>query len=156
MLAGIAIERVERIRHTLEDRFLALTSTTTGGTSMRLTRAALLTLRRRRALMVWAGVLAIGVPARDRADPRRPARARSHHEPPAGGSRTFAHMTDTIDLALVVMAAIVGATAGAGDLSAGTFRDLVASGCPRRSLFLARIPAALAVTRQLRAPQASA
>jgi ABC-type transport system involved in multi-copper enzyme maturation permease subunit len=113
---------------------------------MRLTRAALLTLRRRRALMIWAGVLAIGVPLVVEL-----VLAILHgHDPvahrPAGGSDTFARMTDTIDLALVVMAAIVGATAGAGDLSAGTFRDLVASGCPRRALFLARVPAALAVS----------
>jgi ABC-type transport system involved in multi-copper enzyme maturation permease subunit len=113
---------------------------------MRLTRAALLTLRRRHALMIWAGVLAIGVPLVVEL-----ILAILHmHDPvvhrPAGGSHTFARMTDTIDLALVVMAAIVGATTGAGDLSAGTFRDLVASGCPRRALFLSRVPAALAVS----------
>jgi ABC-type transport system involved in multi-copper enzyme maturation permease subunit len=118
---------------------------------MRLTRAALLTLRRRRALMIWAGILAIGIPVAVElvlailhvSDPV------THR--PAGGSHTFARMLDTIELLLVVMAAIVGATAGAGDLAAGTFRDLVASGCPRRNLFLARIPAALTVSLGLAA-----
>ncbi len=113
---------------------------------MRLTRAALLTLRRRRALIVWAAILALGVPL-----VIETILAIMHlHDPatnrPAGGARTFARMTDTIDLALVVMASIVGATAGAGDLAAGTYRDLVATGAPRRSIFLSRIPAALALT----------
>jgi hypothetical protein len=39
---------------------------------------------------------------------------------------------------------IVGATAGAGDLGAGIFRELVVTGRSRRALFRARIPGGLA------------
>jgi hypothetical protein len=113
---------------------------------MRLSRAALLTLRRRRALVIWAGLLAIGVPLLIEL---LLAITHAHHpglHRPAGGAATFGRMTDTMELVLVVVAALVGATAGAGDLAAGTFRDLAATGTPRRDLFLARIPAALVLT----------
>ena len=45
-----------------------------------------------------------------------------------------------------VAAVLIGAEAGAGDLAAGVFRDNVLTGRSRMALFLARIPAALAVT----------
>ncbi|MEO9174873.1 MAG: hypothetical protein ABI317_05105 [Gaiellales bacterium] len=118
---------------------------------MRLSHAALLTLRRRRALVIWAGILAIGVPlVLEVVLAIVHANAPALHRP-AGGASTFARLTNTIDVALVVMAVLVGATAGAGDLAAGTFRDLVATGTRRRDLFLARIPAALALTLSLAA-----
>ena len=49
-------------------------------------------------------------------------------------------------LVLATMAAVlIGATSGAGDLSAGVFRNLLSTGRSRRSLFLARIPGGLAL-----------
>ena len=45
-----------------------------------------------------------------------------------------------------VAAILIGAEAGAGDVAAGVFRDNVLTGRPRTALFLARIPAALAVS----------
>jgi ABC-type transport system involved in multi-copper enzyme maturation permease subunit len=44
-----------------------------------------------------------------------------------------------------VCATLVGTTAGAGDLSAGVFKELVVTGRSRRALFAARIPGGLAV-----------
>jgi hypothetical protein len=45
-----------------------------------------------------------------------------------------------------VAAVLIGAEAGAGDLNAGVFRDNVVTGRSRLALFLARIPAALAIS----------
>ena len=42
-------------------------------------------------------------------------------------------------------AILIGAEAGTVDLTAGVFRDLVATGRSRTALFLTRIPAAIAV-----------
>jgi hypothetical protein len=44
---------------------------------------------------------------------------------------------------IVIAATVVGATAGAGDLGAGVFRELVATGRSRSALFCARIPGGL-------------
>src|SRR5262249_58899210 len=44
-----------------------------------------------------------------------------------------------------IAAVLIGATAGAGDLAGGFFRNLVVTGRPRRSLFIARIPGGLVV-----------
>ena len=44
-----------------------------------------------------------------------------------------------------VAAILVGATLGAGDLGAGVFRELVATGRSRLALFAARVPAGLAL-----------
>ena len=44
-----------------------------------------------------------------------------------------------------VVGVIVGATAGAADIEAGVFRDLVATGRSRLALFFARVPGAWAI-----------
>jgi hypothetical protein len=44
-----------------------------------------------------------------------------------------------------VVAILIGATLGAGDLSAGVFRELVVTGRSRVALFAARVPAGLAL-----------
>jgi hypothetical protein len=44
-----------------------------------------------------------------------------------------------------VAAILIGATLGAGDVSAGVFRELVVTGRSRLALFVARIPAGLAL-----------
>jgi preprotein translocase subunit SecG len=66
---------------------------------------------------------------------------------PAGGLERFARMLDVLGVFMGPVAAVlIGAEAGAGDLAAGVFRDNVLTGRSRMALFLARIPAALAVT----------
>jgi hypothetical protein len=69
------------------------------------------------------------------------------HYGPAGGLDHFSHMLDLLGVFMGPVAAVlIGAEAGAGDLAAGVFRDNVLTGRSRLALFLARIPAALAVT----------
>jgi hypothetical protein len=69
------------------------------------------------------------------------------HYGPAGGVHYFSKVLDLLGITLGPAAAIlIGAEAGAGDLAAGVFRDNVLTGRSRIALFLARIPAAVAVT----------
>jgi ABC-type transport system involved in multi-copper enzyme maturation permease subunit len=71
----------------------------------------------------------------------------SAQHPPAGGLDGF---TDSIRLLAIffgpLAAILIGVDAGAGDASAGVFRDLVATGRSRLALFASRVPAALALT----------
>src|SRR5580704_7476758 len=69
------------------------------------------------------------------------------HYPPAGGMNNYGRLLDLLGVYMGPVAAIlIGAEAGAGDLAAGVFRDNVLTGRSRTALFLARIPAAVAVT----------
>lgn len=66
---------------------------------------------------------------------------------PAGGLQHFAKLLDMLGVFMGPVAAVlIGAEAGAGDLAAGVFRDNVLTGRSRMALFVARIPAALAVS----------
>jgi hypothetical protein len=66
---------------------------------------------------------------------------------PAGGLEHYARMLSLLGVFMGPVAAVlIGAEAGAGDLAAGVFRDNVLTGRSSMALFLARIPAALAVT----------
>jgi ABC-type transport system involved in multi-copper enzyme maturation permease subunit len=86
-------------------------------------------------LVIWTGYQVIG----HASDP-------AHHGP-AGGIDHFIRMLDMLGVFMGPVAAVlIGAEAGAGDLAAGVFRDNVVTGRSRWALFLARIPAALAVT----------
>ena len=62
----------------------------------------------------------------------------------AGGADNFTGALDVLAEVGLVAAIIVGVTAGAGDLGAGVFRELVVTGRSRLSLFAARIPGGLA------------
>lgn len=65
---------------------------------------------------------------------------------PAGGLHNYTRLLDMLGVFMGPVAAIlIGAEAGAGDLSAGVFRDNVLTGRSRLALFLARVPAALIV-----------
>ena len=111
----------------------------------RLARAELLKLRRRRGLMAFAAVptivpMVIGygvtlfLHATDAA-----------HHGPAGGISNLAGSLNVLALLGGVAAILIGSTAGAGDLGAGVFRELVVTGRSRTALYAARIPAGLAV-----------
>jgi ABC-type transport system involved in multi-copper enzyme maturation permease subunit len=66
---------------------------------------------------------------------------------PAGGLDHYTRLLNLLGIFMGPVAAVlIGAEAGAGDLAAGVFRDNVVTGRSRFALFLARIPAALAVT----------
>lgn len=63
---------------------------------------------------------------------------------PAGGLEGFTDGIRVLSLLFGALAAIlIGTDAGAGDASAGVFRDLVVTGRSRVALFATRVPAAL-------------
>jgi uncharacterized membrane protein YciS (DUF1049 family) len=64
---------------------------------------------------------------------------------PAGGIENLSGSMDLLTTLSIVAAILIGATLGAGDLSAGVFRELVVTGRSRLVLFAARIPAGLAL-----------
>ncbi len=66
---------------------------------------------------------------------------------PAGGIHRFMLMLTLVGLYTgPIGAAVIGAESGAGDLASGVFRDQVVTGRSRMSLFLAKVPAVVAVT----------
>jgi hypothetical protein len=110
-----------------------------------LARADLLKLRKRRGLfwttaglIVAPQVVAYGILSILHA-------ANPEHHGPAGGIANLGHGMSLLVLIGSIGAIIAGASAGAGDLSAGVFRELVVTGRSRLALFGARIPGGLAL-----------
>ncbi len=109
----------------------------------RLVSADVLKLRRRRGLVVVTSLLTVGavfvtytvMELMHLSDP-------SKHGP-AGGIANLGHGAALLSMLGAVAAAIVAATAGAGDLDALVYRDLVVTGRSRLALYLSRIPAGL-------------
>ncbi|HEY7892468.1 MAG TPA: hypothetical protein VIC05_09695 [Solirubrobacteraceae bacterium] len=112
-----------------------------------MTSADVLKLRKKVGTMVWALVLAVAplvifFIVRAILHSSNP---REHG--PAGGTAGFSDALRLLGLIFGPLAAIlIGAEAGAGDTSAGVFRDLVITGRSRAALFASRVPAALALT----------
>lgn len=111
-----------------------------------LIRIELLKLRKRRGLMAMALLLGVGLvtvvftvkAVRHGIDPQ--------HVVPAGGVKSFENVTDFLGMLAVVIASIIGVTAGAGDAELGVLRDALATGRSRLALFGARAAAATTVT----------
>jgi ABC-type transport system involved in multi-copper enzyme maturation permease subunit len=116
------------------------------GEALTLIRMDVLKLRRRRGLMAIALLIAVGsvgigftVSAiRHGADPL--------HVGPAGGIRSFEDATDFLGTVAIVVAAMIGVTAGAGDAELGVLRDSLATGRSRVTLFASRAVAAVIAT----------
>jgi ABC-type transport system involved in multi-copper enzyme maturation permease subunit len=111
-----------------------------------MTGADILKLRKKRGILIWALVLAIGPPLifltvgaiQHASDPSKWG--------PAGGLSNVSDGLRVIALFFGPLAALlIGVEAGTGDASAGVFRDLVVTGRSRLSLFASRVPAALVV-----------
>jgi len=108
--------------------------------------ADFLKLRKKRGTVVWALVLALAplliffiVKALQHS-----SNPTAHS--PAGGTSGFIDGLRVLAVFFGPLAAImIGTDGGAGDLSAGVFRDLVVTGRSRLALFASRVPAALAV-----------
>jgi len=103
-------------------------------------------LRRRRALMIALIAVNIGLPSlfllirliAHAVDPKSYG--------PAGGYTIFTILTAGVMFTFgYIVAATLGATAGSVDLQEGMFRHLVVTGRSRLALYLARIPAGLAI-----------
>jgi ABC-type transport system involved in multi-copper enzyme maturation permease subunit len=115
-------------------------------TAAQMTGADFLKLRKKRGTLIWALVLTLGpiliyfaVAVIEHAS--NPAKYG-----PAGGAQNFRDGLRVIALFFGPLAAIlIGVEAGAGDASAGVFRDLVVTGRSRLALFASRVPAALAL-----------
>lgn len=114
-------------------------------TAWRLVSAEVLKIRKRRGLIALVTVLTAGAIVATGAvlailhaqDPAKYG--------PAGGLSNLANAAYTLSMLGSVAAVLIGATMGAGDLQAGVFRDLVATGRSRLALFAVRIPGGLAV-----------
>ena len=113
----------------------------------RMISSEILKLRKKRSTIAWTTFLAVAAIAiyylyaalEHSSDPL--------HHGPAGGTAGFARGLQALAIFVgPLAAAMIGAEAGAGDHAAGIFRDLVATGRSRLTLFLVRIPAALLVT----------
>jgi hypothetical protein len=110
----------------------------------RLVRAEVLKLRKRRGLVAITACLTVGAAVVPYAILAILHAANPAHHGPAGGVENLGHVLQVLSMLGSVAAIIAGATAGAGDLAAGTFRELVVTGRSRRALFSARIPGGLA------------
>lgn len=125
-------------------------------TGIRMIRADVLKLRRRRALMAWSGLLFIGAQllfygygaVRHASDPARIG--------PAGGTHGLANAIMLVSYLGGVAAVMIGTAAGGGDAAAGVLRDLVSSGRSRLALFAVRLPAALLVVLAFTVPAVAA
>ena len=112
--------------------------------SMILTR--IMELRKRRGVMIMLAAVLIGFPAifltirliLHAADPKTYG--------PAGGYDLYTAMVAGVLYVFgFIVAATLGATAGSSDLGDGMFRHLVITGRSRLAIYLARIPAGLAI-----------
>jgi ABC-type transport system involved in multi-copper enzyme maturation permease subunit len=109
--------------------------------------ADLLKARKKRGTLVWSLVLTVAPllvyfivsAAQHSSNPL--------DHPPAGGLRGYQDAVRLLAVFFGPLGAILIATdAGAGDASAGVFRDLVVTGRSRIALFAARVPAAIVLS----------
>ena len=103
-------------------------------------------LRKRRGLMIALIVMNIGFPAVFLLIRLLTHAFAPYANPPAGGAAIFGLLVaGFLPTFAFIAAAAVGCTAGSRDLTEGMFRHLVVTGRSRLALYLARIPAGLAI-----------
>jgi hypothetical protein len=103
-------------------------------------------LRKRRGLMIALVLVTIGIPTIFLAIRLIAHAVAPHTYGPAGGYDIFTGMTSGVLYVFgFIVAAMLGCTAGSVDLTEGMFRHLVVTGRSRLALYLARIPAGLAI-----------
>jgi hypothetical protein len=103
-------------------------------------------LRKRRGLMIALTLVTVGFPAVFLAVRLLLHAIAPHTYGPAGGYDVFTALTaGVLYIFGFIVSATLGAAAGSGDLSEGMFRHLVVTGRSRLALYLARIPAGLAI-----------
>jgi hypothetical protein len=111
----------------------------------RLVSAELLKLRKRRGLVVSAIALTVLPMVIAYAVLVIIHAANPAKHGPAGGLENMSGSMELLTTLSTVAAILIGATLGAGDLSAGVFRELVVTGRSRLAFFAARLPAGLAL-----------
>lgn len=103
-------------------------------------------LRKRRGLMLTLSVVIVGVPAIYFLIRLILHAVAPHTYGPAGGYNQYvAVVVGVLYVFGFIVAATLGATAGSADLTEGMFRHHVITGRSRIALYLARIPAGLAI-----------
>ena len=103
-------------------------------------------LRKRRGLMIAIALVTIGIPSAFLLVRLLLHAAAPKTYGPAGGYDTYTALTSGVLYVFgFIMAATLGATAGSADLTEGVFRHLVVTGRSRLALYVARIPAGLAI-----------
>ena len=103
-------------------------------------------LRKRRGLMIALVLVNIGIPTVFLAVRLLAHAFAPHTYGPAGGYDIFTNMVAGVMFLFgFIVAATLGCTAGSDDLTDGMFRHLVVTGRSRLALYLARIPAGLAI-----------
>jgi hypothetical protein len=112
---------------------------------MRLIRAEMLKIVRRRGLMAWSLLLAVGSVLIAEIIVGVLHAVNPDHHGPAGGATNLEHYVFLASGLGNIAAILIGATAGTQDVSNGVFRDLVVTGKKRSTLFNVRVPGALAV-----------
>jgi hypothetical protein len=110
---------------------------------MRLVRAEVLKIAKRRGTMIWCAILTIGVLVVVEVVLIALHGANPAHHGPAGGRENFKNFMFTVGGLGTVAAILIGSAAGTQDVQAGVFRDLVVTGRPRRVLFAVRYPGAV-------------
>jgi ABC-type transport system involved in multi-copper enzyme maturation permease subunit len=109
--------------------------------------ADFLKLRRRRGTVIWALVLALAPLAIYFIVSAAQHGSNPVEHPAAGGLNGYRDGLRILAVLFGPLAAIlIGTDAGAGDVAAGVFRDLVVTGRSRLALFATRLPAAIALT----------
>ena len=109
--------------------------------------AEVLKLRRNRSLMAFALLLSVGVVVLFFGFVAVEHASNPNSYGPAGGLLGFGRGVSVLGLLFgSLTAALIGTEAATADLTSGVFRDLVATGRSRLSLFAVRAPAALCVT----------
>jgi hypothetical protein len=103
-------------------------------------------LRKRRGLTITIALVTIGLPTVYLAIRLILHAVSPNTYGPAGGYNTYTGMTSGVLYIFgFIVAATLGCTAGSIDLTEGMFRHLVVTGRSRLALYLARIPAGLAI-----------
>lgn len=104
--------------------------------------AELLKLRKRRGIFWWGVVLNIGSVVVIETIVEIVHLVNGAQHGPAGGTDNFSGTVQALAACGALTAVLIGTTAGAGDVSAGVFRDLVTTGRSRVALFAVRLPGA--------------
>ena len=116
----------------------------------RMIATRLMELRKRRGLMVALVLVIIGIPTLFLVIRLLTHAIAPKSYGPAGGYDVFTGLVAGVLYVFgFIMAATLGCTAGSVDLSEGMFRHLVVTGRSRLALYLARIPAGLAIILSL-------
>ena len=112
---------------------------------LRLIKADVLKLRRRRGMLAVCAGLTLGILLIAFAVITIKHGSNPAENAPAGGLTGFTDTFQIMSLMVFLVGAIVGATAGTQDLDTGVFRDLAATGRSRTALFLSRVGGAWVV-----------